>query len=663
MSSLREQPPSVAERVVRSPWPQPDVPAVDLTSFVLRHAGRLAGRPAVIDGASGRTVTYGELAVGVERVAAGLAARGFGRGDVLALHLPNIPEFPMILHGGLRAGGSVSPASPLFTAAELARQLRSTGAGLLITVGPLAGVAREAAAQAGVDDVIVVGEPSFGELMGTGGAPRESRPEPQELAVMLSSSGTTGLPKAVQLTHAALVANLVQMAAPFPIEEGERVLGLAPFFHSMGLSCVLNHALANGGTVVALARLDLEVMLQAMETHGVQQALAAPPLLAALAHHPRVSSFDLSALRTVGSGGAPAGAALEQAVAERLDCLVGQGYGMTEASTLVAVCPLGDPSLLRPGSVGLLVGGTEARVVDPRSGATLPAGEDGELWVRGPQLMAGYRDDPEATAAAIDDDGWLHTGDLGHIDEDGSIFLVDRLKELIKVRGFQVAPAELEAVLVTHPAVADAAVIGVPDERDGERPKAFVVSRGPLDREELSAYVAERVAPYKRLGAIEEIDELPKSLTGKLLRRVLVERERQAVRECAPKQTTTMARAKRAGRTYAPWGMLAAIDLHGGDRTRLADPDSIRRFVPALIAAIGMRAHGALMIDRFGDDELEGWSAMQFIETSSITIHADEVFGRCFIDVFSCRPFDPDVAGAIAVAHFGGTPTVTVLER
>jgi acyl-CoA synthetase (AMP-forming)/AMP-acid ligase II len=526
MSSLREQPPSVQDRVVRSPWPDPDVPDLDLVSFVLRHAARLAGGPAVIDGASGRTVTYGELAGATERVAAGLAARGFGRGAVLALHLPNLPEFPMLLYGGLRAGGAVSPASPLLTAAELARELRSTGAGILVTVGPLAAVAREAAAQAGVDDVIVLGEPSFGELMAAGGAPPASRPDPDEIAIMLSSSGTTGLPKAVQLTHRALVANLVQMAVPFPIEEAERVLGLAPFFHIMGLSCVLNHALANGGTVVALARFDLEVLLRAMEAHGVQQALAAPPLLAALAHHPLVSSFDLSALRTVGSGGAPAGAALEQAVAERLDCLVGQGYGMTEASPLVAVCPLADPSLMRSGSVGLLVGGTEARVVEPRSGATLPAGDDGELWVRGPQLMAGYRDDPDATAATIDADGWLHTGDLGHIDEDGSIFLVDRLKELIKVRGFQVAPAELEAVLVTHPAVADAAVIGVPDEHDGERPKAFVVSRGPLDHEELSAYVAERVAPYKRLGAIEEIDELPRLLTGKLLRRVLIERER-----------------------------------------------------------------------------------------------------------------------------------------
>ena len=327
MSSLREQPPSVEERVVRSPWPEPDVPDLDLVSFVLRHAGRLADRPAVIDGASGRTVTYGELAGGVERMAAGLAARGFGRGDVLALHLPNLPEFPIALYGGLRAGGAVTPASPLFTAAELARQLRSTGAATLITAGPLAAVAREAAAQAGLDDVIVLGEPSFGELMAAGGAPPQSRPDPDEVAVMLSSSGTTGLPKAVQLTHRSLVANLVQMAVPFPIEEGERVLGIAPFFHSMGLSCVLNHALASGGTVVALARFDLEVMLRAMEAHRVQQALVAPPLLAALAHHPLVSSFDLSALRTVGSGGAPAGAALEQAAAERLDCLVGQGYG------------------------------------------------------------------------------------------------------------------------------------------------------------------------------------------------------------------------------------------------------------------------------------------------------------------------------------------------
>jgi acyl-CoA synthetase (AMP-forming)/AMP-acid ligase II len=230
-------------------------------------------------------------------------------------------------------------------------------------------------------------------------------------------------------------------------------------------------------------------------------------------------------MELVAVGGAPLPLALHQALAARLPrCVVGQGWGLTETTAGICVPDRLDPT--PPGTVGRLLPNTDLLVVAPDTGQPVGVDEPGELWVRGPQLMAGYRDDPDATAATIDGDGWLHTGDLGHIDEDGSIFLVDRLKELIKVRGFQVAPAELEAVLVTHPAVADAAVIGVPDEHDGERPKAFVVPRGPLDHEELRAHVAVRVAPYKRLGAIEEVDELPRSLTGKLLRRVLVERER-----------------------------------------------------------------------------------------------------------------------------------------
>ena len=484
MSPVAAQLESVADRVFHSPWPPPAVPDVDLTSFALRHAPRLAGRPALVDAASGRTLRYGELAAGVARAAGGLARRGFERGDVLALHLPNLPEFALALHAGLRAGGVVTPTSPLYTVRELAGQLRNTRARMLITAGPLAAVGAEAAAQAGVEDLLVLGEAPgltpFAELLASEDAPPEIELDPDDVALMLSSGGTTGLPKVVQLTHRALVANLRQMAGPYPIGEGEPVLGLAPFFHSMGLVCVLHHALASGGTVVCVARLELEGMLGALETHRVSHALVAPPVLALLAHHPLVDSFDLSALRTLGSGGAPASAALERAVADRLGCLVGQGYGMTEAGPLIAVPPLADPRLIRPGSVGLLVPGTEAKVVDPESGAPLATGEDGELLVRGPQLMAGYFDDPAATADSIDSEGWLHTGDLGHFDEDGYVFLVDRLKELIKVMGFQVAPAELESVLCAHPAVADAAVVGVPDERAGELPKAFVVA--PIGR-------------------------------------------------------------------------------------------------------------------------------------------------------------------------------------
>ena len=498
--------------VVRSPWPAPEVPETDLTSFVLRHCERLAAQPALIDGPSGRVLSYRGLASGVERAAAGLAARGFGRGDVLALHLPNLPEFPIALHAGLRAGGVVTAASPLFTVPELADQLRRARARIVVTVGPLAETARTAAAEAGVEQVLELGE----LLAGGDGPPPAERPEPDAVALLLPSSGTTGLPKLVELTHRALVANLVQTAIPYPMPEGGRLLGLAPFFHAMGLACVLHHGLASGAAIVTLARFDMEVMLRAMAEHRVTHALVSPPLLTALARHPLVDAFDVSALRTLGSGGAPADAALERTASERLGCIVGQGYGMTEAGPLIAVAPMAEPERIRPGSVGLLVPGTEAQLVED------------ELWLRGPQLMSGYRDDAAATSATLDHDGWLHTGDLGHIDDDGQVVLTGRLKDLIKVRGFQVAPAELEAVLTSHPAVADAAVAGVPDERDGERPKAWVVTSGPLDAEALRAYVDERVAPYKRLAEIEAVDELPRSMTGKLLRRVLLERERTA---------------------------------------------------------------------------------------------------------------------------------------
>jgi acyl-CoA synthetase (AMP-forming)/AMP-acid ligase II len=305
------------------------------------------------------------------------------------------------------------------------------------------------------------------------------------------------------------VANLCQTEALFPYEQGERVLGLAPFFHSMGLCVVLLHALASGATVVVMPRFEPEEMLRAIEQHRVGQALIPPPVLRFLAESPLVDRFDVSSLRVVGSGGAAAGADLTRAAAERLQCVVGEGYGITECGPMVAVAPL-VTGAVRHGSVGLLMPGTEAQIVD------------GEVWVRGPQLMTGYVGDPAATAGTIDADGWLHTGDLGHFDDDGYLFLGDRIKELIKVKGFQVAPAELECLLLAHPAVADAAVVRIPDPDTGERPKAFVVARGELDHDGLREFVNAQVAPYKRIDEIEQVDALPRSPTGKLLRRMLV---------------------------------------------------------------------------------------------------------------------------------------------
>jgi acyl-CoA synthetase (AMP-forming)/AMP-acid ligase II len=452
-----------------SPWAMPDVPDVDLATFALRHAVRLADRPALIDG--DRVVTYAELAERVERAAGALSGHG-----VVALRRPNSAQSVLLL-GALRAGAAVTPVSPLYTEREVADQLRLTGAEIVTeAVGP----ARPLPAV-----------------------------DPGAVALMLSSSGTTGLPKIVQLTHRAAVTSVCQFDVPFPYREGERVLGLAPMFHIMGLSCVLLHALSTGATVVTMPRFDLEEMLRTIEQHRVSQVLIPPPVLGALAQHPLVDSFDLSSLRVVGVGGAPATAELERAAMDRLGCLVGQGYGMTEAGPMIAVTTT-DPPAVRPGSVGRLVPGTEARLVY------------GEVWVRGPQLMSGYLGDPEATAATIDADGWLHTGDLGRFDDDGYLYLGDRLKELIKVKGFQVAPAEVEAVLRAHPSVADAAVVGVPDEEAGERPMAFVVARGELDRDELQRFADEQLAPYKRPREIVELDALPRSPTGKLLRRMLV---------------------------------------------------------------------------------------------------------------------------------------------
>jgi acyl-CoA synthetase (AMP-forming)/AMP-acid ligase II len=237
-----------------------------------------------------------------------------------------------------------------------------------------------------------------------------------------------------------------------------------------------------------------------------------------------VDQFDLSKVECIVSAAAPLGADVAAAVAARLGCVVKQGYGMTEASPVTHGMP---DDMNRSGSVGLTIPSTETLIVDVETGAAVGPGEAGEVWVRGPQVMKGYLNRPDATAATVDEDGWLHTGDVGRMDEDGYLYIVDRIKELIKYKGFQVAPAELEALLAAHPSIADAAVIGCPDEEAGEIPKAFVVLKGEIDADEILAYVAERVSPYKRIRLLEIVDQIPRSASGKILRRVLIEQERE----------------------------------------------------------------------------------------------------------------------------------------
>jgi acyl-CoA synthetase (AMP-forming)/AMP-acid ligase II len=345
-----------------------------------------------------------------------------------------------------------------------------------------------------------------------------------DVAVMPYSSGTTGLPKGVMLTHRNLVANLVQIDAIEP-RDLRAFAGVLPFFHIYGMVIIMNFALMRGATVVTLPRFELESFLRVLQEWPIAVVHVAPPVVVALAKHPVVDQFDLSGVRYLFSAAAPLGAELTDAVETRLSLRVRQGYGMTEASPATHYT---SPGTERPGKVGPLVPCTEGRMVDPVSGLDVGTGERGEVWVRGPQVMKGYLNNPDATAATVDADGWLHTGDLGVVDEDGFLEIVDRMKELIKVKGYQVAPAELEALLLKHPKIADAAVIAVPDDETGERPKAFIVTREPLTVEEVAAFVDTRVAHYKRITQVAFVESIPKSPSGKILRRVLVDRERSS---------------------------------------------------------------------------------------------------------------------------------------
>jgi acyl-CoA synthetase (AMP-forming)/AMP-acid ligase II len=519
----------------RSPHPDVAIPDRPLTEWLLESAERRPQQPAFIEASSGRTLTFGEWAQLVRRGAGALSRRGLGKGDVFGIYSPNLPEYAVLFHAVSLAGGITTTANPLLTSAELAVQLRDAGARFLATAPAFLDKARAAAEPAGVEEVFVFGEAAgatpFAALVTDDIAPPSVRIDPGHDVVALPySSGTTGLPKGVMLTHRNLVANIEQCAAlPDSLcHEGDVVVGVLPFFHIYGLVVIMNLSLRVGATVVTMPRFEMEPFLETIERYGVSYANVVPPIVLGLAKHPAVATHRLSTLRCVFSGAAPLSEALSDAASARLGCPVLQGYGLTETSPVTHACPAG-ADRARPGSIGVPIPSTECKVVDVASGGELPAGQEGEICIRGPQVMKGYLNRPEATAAMIDADGWLHTGDVGRADADGYFHVVDRVKELIKYKGCQVAPAELEALLLTHPAVADAAVVPKPDDEAGEVPKAFVVLKGEATSLSIVEWVARHVAPHKKVREVEVIDQIPKSASGKILRRVLVERDRGRV--------------------------------------------------------------------------------------------------------------------------------------
>jgi acyl-CoA synthetase (AMP-forming)/AMP-acid ligase II len=524
--------------IVRSRSADVTVPDVPITEYVLRHVRRLSGKPAVIDGASGRVTTYGELEDAIRRAATGLARRGLRKGDVVAIYSPNCPEYVVVFFAVAWLGGVNTTVNPTYTADELAGQLKDSGARFLVTVPAILERAKEAAARAGVEETFVIGTAEgarpLAELLEAPPSPPTIAIDPgRDLVVLPYSSGTTGLPKGVMLTHRHLVVNLRQCEGMRGFEcFGERdvVIAVLPFFHIYGMVVIMQLSLANGSTLVTMPRFDMVEFLGMIQKHRVTVLPLVPPIVLGLVKHPAVAQFDLSSVRLVFSGAAPLGEDIARALSGKLGCPVVQGYGMTEASPVTHLSPTIDaPS--KPGSIGQVVPNTEVRIVDLVTGAELGPRQQGELLIRGPQIMRGYLNRPQETAECIDRDGWYHSGDVGYVDDQEWFYIVDRTKELIKYKGLQVAPAELEALLLTHPAILDAAVIRKADEDAGEVPLAYVVLKPDeasrrTSGDAIMAWVAERVAPHKRIRHVEFTDQIPKSASGKILRRVLLDRQR-----------------------------------------------------------------------------------------------------------------------------------------
>ncbi|MBS1694539.1 MAG: AMP-binding protein [Actinobacteria bacterium] len=524
-----------------SPFPDVQIPTTSVYDYLFADIDAAdLDRVALIDTPSGAATTYREMIARIDAFAGALGARGIGVGDVVGLLAPNSSAFATAFHGILRAGATATTVNALFTATDIAKQLTDSHATMLITVSALAPRAAEAATAAGLAaaDLVVLdgagqaadGHPNAADLLAAGAKPPRVHFDPAtHLAVLPYSSGTTGVPKGVMLTHRNLTANVAQIRPLHGIQSDDAVLAVLPFFHIYGMTVLLNAALHARARLVIMPGFDLGQFLGAIETHRCSVVFIAPPVAVALAKHPLIDEHDLSSLRTIMSGAAPLDADVGHTAATRLGCRLVQGYGMSELSPVSHITPFSGGDSVPLSSVGWTVPNAASKLVDPASRAEIsPPAEGlsvtGELWFKGPNVMAGYLGNEQATRDTIDPDGWLHTGDLAQIDSDGRVYIVDRLKELIKYKGYQVPPAELEAVLLGHPDIADAAVIGVADTESGEEvPKAFVVTQpgATLTGEQVVRFVAEHVAPYKKVRQVEFIDVIPKSASGKILRKDL----------------------------------------------------------------------------------------------------------------------------------------------
>lgn len=516
---------------MRSSFADIHVPNTSWPQFMLSTIKKHGNKVALVDVATDRRYTYSEIYRHVHALGSAFRRLGFKKGEVLCIYSSNCIDFPIATLAATALGITVTLANPNYTQEELYGQLLDSGAHYLLAAEDVAQRAHSAGVQVGnIKGFFVFGKSqgftSIRDLYSDDGSQFQLAQFDvgNDVLLLPYSSGTTGLPKGVMLTHANWLSTLMVTTCPeasFTSQPGNEVyLLFLPMYHIYA-EMIVQISLYQGDTLTVMAKFDFKQYLNAIQKYKVTAIQIVPPIAVLLAKHSLALEYDLSSVKAAVSGAAPLSRETQDEVKKRTGIDIMQGFGMTETSGIATIPIFGS----RDGNVGKLAPLTEAKVVNVETGAELGVNQDGEIWVRGPLIMKGYHNNQKATDGTINKDGWLMTGDIGHYDSNGQFFIVDRLKELIKYKGLQVAPAELEALLLTHPAVADVGVVGVPDAMSGELPRAYIVKKANVDvtEQDLMKFVEVHLSPHKRLrGGVRFVAEIPKSPSGKILRRFLL---------------------------------------------------------------------------------------------------------------------------------------------